>query len=83
MSRWKWRSEILGDVVFFSYSPSAKTLDFSEVYVWDLDKTYLDTSWHTMKDLLRTAFEKSFQKRNVPGTSTSSFLREKPLAGEQ
>ena len=70
MSRWKWRSEILGDVVFFSYSSRAKSLDFSEIYVWDLDKTYLDTSWHTMKDLFRTAFEKSFQKRNVPGTST-------------
>ncbi|MCB0378170.1 MAG: hypothetical protein KDD33_06735 [Bdellovibrionales bacterium] len=69
MSRWKWRSEILGDVVFFNYG---ETLDqeFPEIYVWDLDKTYLDTNWHTMKDLWNTIFEKSFQKKNVPGTST-------------
>lgn len=69
MSRWKLRSELLGDVVFFSYG-SLSLEDSSEIYVWDLDKTYLDTSWHTLSDLWRTAFEKSFQKRNVPGTST-------------
>lgn len=69
MSRWKLRSEILGDVVFFSYGPVAQQ-DSSEIYVWDLDKTYLDTSWQTMGELWKTIFEKSFQKRNVPGTST-------------
>ncbi len=69
MSHWKLRSEILGDVVFFSYG-KMQASDHSEIFVWDLDKTYLDTSWHTLGDLLRTAFEKSFQKRNVPGTST-------------
>lgn len=69
MSRWKMRSEIVGDVVYFSYNQSNQD-DISEVYVWDLDKTYLDTSWHTLTDLWRTAFEKSFQKRNIPGTST-------------
>lgn len=69
MSRWQMRSEIVGDVVFFSYAQVAGD-DHSEIYVWDLDKTYLDTSWHTLTDLWRTAFEKSFQKRNIPGTST-------------
>ncbi|MCJ8275399.1 MAG: hypothetical protein HRT44_02600 [Bdellovibrionales bacterium] len=69
MSRWKWRSEILGDVVFFSYS-DVKQEGTSEIYVWDLDKTYLDTSWQTPGELWQTIFEKSFQKRNVPGTST-------------
>ena len=69
MEHWKLRSEILGDVVYFAYD-SQLSLDLSEIYVWDLDKTYLDTSWHTLGDLFRTAFEKSFQKRNVPGTST-------------
>ncbi len=69
MSRWKLRSELLGDVVFFSYN-SLNTEDCAEVYVWDLDKTYLDTSLNTLSDLWRTIFEKSFQKRNVPGTST-------------
>ena len=53
MANWKWRSEILGDVVFFSYSERVKKLDFSEIYVWDLDKTYLDTNWHTLGDLAR------------------------------
>lgn len=69
MSRWKWRSEILGDVVFFSYGEMTHQ-EGSEIYVWDLDKTYLDTSWQTPRELWRTIFEKSFQKRNVPGTST-------------
>lgn len=69
MSRWKLRSEILGDVVFFSYG-SLKPEDCSEIYVWDLDKTYLDTSLNSASDLWRTVFEKSIQKRNVPGTST-------------
>lgn len=69
MEHWKLRSEILGDVVFFSYGQAVAD-GHSEVYVWDLDKTYLDTSWHTLSELWRTAFEKSFQKRNVPGTAT-------------
>ena len=69
MSHWKMRSEMLGDVVFFPYEKTEFT-ELSEIYVWDLDKTYLDTNWHTMGDLWKTIFEKSFQKRNVPGTST-------------
>ena len=70
MGHWKDRTNL--DVVFFSYS--GKTSDNpSEVYVWDLDKTYLDTRWNTLKDLWRTFFEKSFQKKNIPGTSTLVF----------
>ncbi|MEM7646760.1 MAG: phosphatase domain-containing protein, partial [Pseudomonadota bacterium] len=69
MATWKLRSEIVGDVVFFPYRDVDRG-GASEIYVWDLDKTYLDTSWHTIGDLWRTVFEKSFQKRNVPGTST-------------
>ena len=63
------RSEILGDVVYFGYGRPSPEED-SEIYVWDLDKTYLDTSWQTLRELWRTISEKSFQKRNVPGTST-------------
>jgi len=70
MASWKWRSEILGDVVFFPYVKDLKSLDFTEVYVWDLDKTYLDTSWNTAAEVVQLMFEKSFQKRNVPGTAT-------------
>lgn len=69
MSHWKMRSEMLGDVVFFSYG-SGTYSGQTEIYVWDLDKTYLDTSWQTLSELWRTVFEKAFQKRNVPGTST-------------
>lgn len=69
MSNWKMRSEIVGDVVFFSYG-QADQENQSEIYVWDLDKTYLDTNWQTMGELWKTIFEKSFQKRNVPGTAT-------------
>ena len=53
---------------FFSYSSPASG-NPSEIYVWDLDKTYLDTRWHTLGDIWRTLFEKSFQKKNIPGTS--------------
>ncbi len=69
MSHWKLRAEILGDVVYFPYVQNVDLGD-SEVFVWDLDKTYLDTSWQTLGDLWRTISEKSFQKKNVPGTST-------------
>src|SRR5258708_4833727 len=41
---------------------------------WDLDKTYLRTEFDTLRDLIRTAFERADQKRPVPGAST--LLRE-------
>ncbi len=41
---------------------------------WDLDKTYLRTEFDTARDLLRTAFERADQKREVPGAS--AVLRE-------
>jgi hypothetical protein len=71
MSDWKARSQINGDVVFFRYTPSLDVeKSFEEVFVWDLDKTYLDTSWGSLKELWRTALEKAGQKRNVPGTAS-------------
>jgi hypothetical protein len=36
---------------------------------WDLDKTYLRTSFDTVRDLLRTAIERPDQKRTVPGAA--------------
>ena len=44
------------------------------VYRWDLDKTYLRTEFDTVRDLLKTAFEKPSQKRTVPGAA--ALLRE-------
>lgn len=41
---------------------------------WDLDKTYLRTEFHTLRDLLRAALERPDQKRAVPGASR--LLRE-------
>jgi hypothetical protein len=41
---------------------------------WDLDKTYLRTEFDSLRDLLRTAFERPDQKRTNPGAAT--LLRE-------
>lgn len=68
MPHWKDRAEILTDVVYFNYVEPEKQKNYDEVFVWDLDKTYLDTHWGTIRELFNTAFEKAFQKRNVPGT---------------
>ena len=46
---------------------------------WDLDKTYLRTDFDTVRDLLRTAFERPDQKRTVPGAA--ALLRELVRAG--
>jgi hypothetical protein len=70
MRDWKDRSHIVGDVVFFRYIEADVEKNYSEVFVWDLDKTYLDTSWGSPKELWRTIIEKAFQKRNVPGTGS-------------
>ena len=70
MSEWRRRAEITADVVFFRYATDATESAAHEVYVWDLDKTYLDTAFETFRGLIKTALEKAFQKRNVPGTAT-------------
>ncbi|MFO0675232.1 MAG: hypothetical protein U0169_01780 [Polyangiaceae bacterium] len=46
---------------------------------WDLDKTYLRTEFDTIRDLLRTAFERPDEKRTNPGAAT--MLREMVRAG--
>lgn len=46
---------------------------------WDLDKTYLQTEYATVRDLIRTAFERPDQKRTVPGAAT--LLREIAATG--
>ena len=67
---WQRRAWIQNDVVFFRYVEAEAEMSCPEVYLWDLDKTYLDTSWGSLRELLNTALEKAFQKRNVPGTAT-------------
>ncbi len=48
---------------------------------WDLDKTYLRTEFDSLKDLVRTAFERPDEKRANPGAPT--MLRELTRAGSQ
>lgn len=66
---WNERSRTQLDVVSFDYTKGIDLAGFNEVYVWDLDKTYLDTKIDSFKGLLKTIFEKSQTKKNVPGTS--------------
>lgn len=70
MSDWRERAEITADVVLFRYVTDPIEQETPEVYVWDLDKTYLDTTFETFRGLIRTVREKAFQKKNVPGTGT-------------
>src|SRR4029078_8535613 len=46
---------------------------------WDLDKTYLRTEFDTLRDLVKTAFERPDEKRTNPGAAT--LLRELSPAG--
>ncbi|CAN5919392.1 hypothetical protein BH11MYX4_BH11MYX4_41120 [soil metagenome] len=46
---------------------------------WDLDKTYLRTEFDTVRDLVRTAFERADEKRTNPGAAP--LLREMARAG--
>ncbi len=69
MAEWRDRSEMNGDVVFFGYVSEGMEKSHEEVYVWDLDKTYLDTTIDSLSGLLNTVLEKALQKKNVPGTN--------------
>lgn len=40
-----------------------------KVYRWDLDKTYLDTDFESLRGLVRTAIEPAHKKRSVPGAT--------------
>jgi hypothetical protein len=68
MANWRDYSEISEDVVYFRYVSEGVEESIDEVFVWDLDKTYLDTSIDSLTKLLITAVERAFNKKNVPGT---------------
>lgn len=70
MPDWRKFAEIQGDVVFFEYVSEKVAVMAPFVYVWDLDKTYLDTNITSLRALFRTIREKAFQKKNVPGSAT-------------
>jgi len=77
-----WRKEavIQDDVVFFEYISHESIKDNPYIFVWDLDKTYLDTHFESLSGLYRTIVEKAFQKKNVPGTR--SLVRALTIRGE-
>lgn len=55
-------------------SASGERHTVTYIYRWDLDKTYLQTDFDSVRALLRTAIEPASEKRNVPGAAT--LLRE-------
>lgn len=50
------------------------------IYRWDLDKTYLQTEFDSLSDLVRTAFQKAHQKKAVPGAA--ALIRELKADGD-
>lgn len=70
MADWRRVSQITGDVVFFEYTDDKTAKEAPLVFVWDMDKTYLDTNIASLRGLLTTIREKAFQKKNIPGTAT-------------
>jgi hypothetical protein len=71
-----------GDVIRYEYKKFESAEERPTVFVWDIDKTYLDTQFETLRGLFRTAFEKAFQKRNVPGTATLIRALEDTIPGK-
>ena len=52
-------------------------------FVWDIDKTYLDTRFSQLRDLARIPFEFGIDKRALPGSvPLLHALREGPRGGE-
>lgn len=70
MANWRDRAQVTDDVVYFRYVTVGAEKNIDEVFVWDLDKTYLDTAIEGPIELLITAIERAFNKKNVPGTKT-------------
>ncbi|MFN8847331.1 MAG: phosphatase domain-containing protein [Bdellovibrionales bacterium] len=67
---WQTRAQISGDVAFFSYVTESIEKKANQVFVWDMDKTYLDTSIDSFSGLLQTILERAMSKKNIPGTDT-------------
>ncbi|MFP5519085.1 MAG: phosphatase domain-containing protein [Bdellovibrionia bacterium] len=69
MSDWRSRSELHEDVVFFQYVSESLEKSAREVFIWDLDKTYLDTTIDSISGLFTTILERAFNKKNIPATN--------------
>ncbi len=51
-----------------------------KIYRWDLDKTYLQTEFDTLRQLVRTAMQKAHEKKAVPGAA--ALIRELRASGD-
>ncbi len=69
MSDWRKRGKKTDEVIYFPGVGEETLSKARQAYVWDLDKTYLDTHFGSFKELWRTATEKASQKKNIPGTA--------------
>lgn len=65
----KYLKEQRKNVVSFYYAPKEAAKNSKYVFVWDLDKTYLDSHFESFSGLIQIIFEQAVQKRNVPGTA--------------
>ena len=68
MSGWQERASLQQDVACFNYAKSDLRC-VKEAYIWDLDKTYLDTKFESLRGLLKVILEEPVRKKNVPGTA--------------
>ena len=64
------RVERYGEVLYFSYASQSEIRQYKQVYIWDLDKTYLDTVSDTLLGFFRTIFGSATAKKNIPGTAS-------------
>lgn len=69
MSDWRKRGKKTDEVIYFPATSEDALESVRQAYVWDLDKTYLDTKFETFRGLWRTAVENATDKKNVPGTA--------------
>ena len=85
---WKHRSEAELDVVAFHYikslsspTPSKNTsfsYPFQQTFIWDLDKTYIETPLFSPIALLKDVLRNPTQRANIPGTKALlSSMQEK------
>lgn len=54
-----------------------------DVFIWDLDKTYLKTRFESLRDLMRAALQKAKDKVTVPGASALLRALRKDPNGQQ
>ena len=59
-----------GNVIYFSYTLRAELQTYHQMFLWDIDNTYLETGIETIRGLLRAFFEGALHKKNIPGTAT-------------